>query len=60
MTLPEPQILVLPCGCVMGNDEKVFFISPCSLVCENYFWVVEESRKHGNEIMYIKVVNTKK
>ena len=45
----------LPCGCVIGDipiglGEFAFAIRPCSLLCEYYVYVLEESRRTGKPI----------
>lgn len=39
----------LPCGCLMGTDEKTkaFLYEPCSLTCEYFQYVLEESKRQG-------------
>lgn len=40
----------LPCGCIMFKNDNVFYVNPCSLNCEYYKHVIEQSKKRGNEI----------
>lgn len=52
--------LKVSCGCVMTSDGKMFLIKPCSLKCPTYLYTVKESKRLGNELMFIKVEGLKK
>lgn len=43
---------VYSCGCVTEVIGKNFIINPCSLDCEVYKFVLEESNKQGNIISF--------
>ena len=41
-----------PCGCEDEVINKTYYIKPCSLNCEIYKYVIEQSKKQGNRIEY--------
>jgi hypothetical protein len=43
----------LPCGCVMDTVGDAFVYQPCSLNCEYYLYVVQQSKKLGKPLGYI-------
>jgi hypothetical protein len=40
------------CGCEIWNQNDQFVIDPCSLTCENYTYVVRQSKARGNPVRY--------
>lgn len=48
--MDEPNTMErLPCGCRHGTDEvtEAFIYEPCSMDCEFYLYVLEESKRQG-------------
>lgn len=41
---------ILPCGCVMETVNDTFYYRPCSLLCQYYLYVVEQTKLAGNPI----------
>ncbi len=46
----------LPCGCVIANrivdGDRQFVCEPCSLDCEYFRYMIEESERRGNPVEY--------
>lgn len=44
----------LPCGCLLGsaivNGEPTFVYEPCSLTCEYYLYMQQESARMGKPV----------
>lgn len=40
-----------PCGCKMWTEDSVFYVKPCDLKCKYYLYVLEQSKKQGNQVL---------
>lgn len=45
----------LPCGCEMEKQGNAFMVKPCSLTCEYYLYVLEQSKRKNTPVIYMKV-----
>ena len=43
------------CNCKMWTENEIFMVIPCSLTCENYLYVLEETKKAKHPIVYKKL-----
>lgn len=51
----ESLRMKLPCGCEMEKQGNAFMVKPCSLTCEYYLYVLEQSKRKNTPVIYMKV-----
>lgn len=54
--MEEPNLTVLPCGCVMEqvyeSGVPTLKYAPCKLTCKYYLYMIEESQAQAHPIEY--------